>query len=728
MNHKFVVRSILTISMFFFLGLGFFLSAQDVKVEEETPASGEQNKPQAPLVEEKKSDEGKKKEFDLGKVVVTGTGKKTYYKDSPVPTRTIDRKRIEKTSSGNIYEIVEGQNGVLPGVECQNCNFSELRINGLGSKYNQMLVNGLPLIGSLSSVYILQQFPEILIEDVEIVKGGGSALYGGGAVGGVMDIHLRKPDKNQSEIKLTQSMIEGKTPTTDVSFAQSHVSDNMGLTGFGNLHYQNAHDVNGDGFSDIGIMKGGSLGFNGYIQPTMDTELTYMGTSIQEERRGGNALNDEPHNAGITEGMNTLINMGALSWNQRVMAGFDYDIYAAFSSTERKSYFGGNRGWDETPLETSDDTNDTGIEAYGRTKAVDYTSGTNLRYDGGIWRALLGYQVQYNELIDRATGRTTKSYAKETITDHGVITQAEWIPVKAFTMLAGVRTDVNSQIDDPIVSPRVNLLYHITKELDIRGMYSSGFAAPRTYVEDLHLGVYEGLPRTTKNDKGLKPEKSQTYGGNLVMDAKRGKVSYGFELGGYYTDLKDAFELTPYDDEDADTDPDYNLRKNSSGASSLASDVSVNFGYDFNATHSLEVEAGVNYIKAEYEKAVVYDETIDLKDKRFLKTPEVSGNLLLIYSLARWTFTSDVVWTGPMLILNETEGKLKTTDSFFDVGLQIAYAFYVKDNTKWEVFGGIKNIADSYQNDLMKGYDRDPAYIYGPSLPRTYYLGLKGTL
>ncbi len=724
MNHKFIIRNILKIAIFTFLGLGFFLNAQDVRLEEETPASGEQDKPQTPLAEEKKSDEGKKAEYDLGKVVVTGTGKKSYYKDSPVPTRIIDRKRIEKTSSGNIYEIVEGQNGVLPGVECQNCNFSELRINGLGSKYNQMLVNGLPLISSLNSVYILQQFPEILIEDIEIVKGGGSALYGGGAVGGVMDIHLRKPDKNQSEIKVTQSMIEGKTPVTDVSFAQSHVTDNMGLTGFGNLHYQNAHDVNGDGFSDIGIMKGGSLGFNGYVQPTMDTELTYMGTSIKEERRGGNALTDEPHNAGITEGMNTFINMGALSWNQRIMAGFDYDFYAAFSATERQSYFGGNRGWDETPGDTSDDTDDSGFETYGRTNAVDYTSGTNLRYDGGIWRALLGYQVQYNELTDRATGRTTKSSTKETVTDHGVITQAEWIPVKAFTMLAGVRTDVNSQMDDPIVSPRVNLLYHITKELDIRAMYSSGFAAPQTYAEDLHLGVYEGNPRKTKNDKGLKPERSQTYGGNLVMDAKKGKTSYGFELGGYYTELKDAFKLTPYD-ADGDNTADYNLRKNSSGASSLASDVSVNLGYDFNATHSLEAEAGVNYIKAEYEKAVEYG---NLKEKRFLKTPDVSGNLLLIYSLARWTFTSDVVWTGPMKVLNETEGKLKKTDSFFDMGIQIAYAFYVKDNIRWEVFGGIKNIVDSYQGDLMKGYDRDPAYIYGPSLPRTYYFGLKGSL
>lgn len=675
--------------------------------------------------------EEKAEEYDLGKVVVTGTKRKSRYKDSPVPTRIISRQKIENTGSSNLFEALEGENGVIPMVECGNCYFTEVRINGLGNQYNQILINGLPLFGSLSSVYILQQLPETIIGNIELIKGGGSALYGGGAVGGIIDVQLRRPDHTHTEIKTTESRLDGRSGIHELSFNQSHISENglHGFTGFGSLRMQDPYDYNNDGFSELGKMRGLNAGFTGFVAPSVNSELTYMAITISERRRGGNDFDEEYHNSGLVEALESDMNIAGLKWSQRIMPTFDYDLYASMSHLKRRSYFGANKDfdlnntYDSTTLGIQAGSEDSFTESYGRSEEISYVSGTDFNFDLGKYRALLGYQLQYDQLKDRATGRETTASTKEINENHGLITQAEWLPTGAITLLAGLRTDFHNKIDDPILSPRINLLYNITKNLDLRTMYSAGFTAPRTYIEDLHLGVYEGEPRDTRNAENLKPEKSDTYGGNLVFQKRSGNLIYGFETGGYYTKIKDAFNVAPIDTDNDGTN-DYNLRTNSSGATSIASDLSINGGYDFGADHQIDVSMGVNYTNTQYDVSQEYGSQ---KEKHFLRVPQISGNFRVFYLINRFTFNIDTVIMGPMQVFHERVDKIKKTGSFFDMGTRIAYTFYSENEHEWEVFAGIKNIFDSFQQDIDTGYDRDPAYFYGPALPRTFYFGTTGS-
>lgn len=131
--------------------------------------------------------------LELSQVVVTGTRTSHFVKDVPIRTEVLTSQALTKKNAQNLYEALEGVPGIRVEQQCQFCNFSEVRMQGLGAEHTQVLIDGEPVYSGLAGVYGLQQFGTNDIDRLEVVKGAGSALYGSSAVAGAINIISKEP-------------------------------------------------------------------------------------------------------------------------------------------------------------------------------------------------------------------------------------------------------------------------------------------------------------------------------------------------------------------------------------------------------------------------------------------------------------------------------------------------------------------------------------------------------
>ena len=124
-------------------------------------------------------------------------------RDAPVRTEVVSREFVEQIGARTLADAVEYTTGVRVENNCQNCNFSQVRLLGLEGPYTQILMDGQPTLSSLAQVYGLEQIPARLIDRVEVTKGGGTALLGPGSVGGVINVVTREPATRGAQFDTT---------------------------------------------------------------------------------------------------------------------------------------------------------------------------------------------------------------------------------------------------------------------------------------------------------------------------------------------------------------------------------------------------------------------------------------------------------------------------------------------------------------------------------------------
>ncbi|MBU2471445.1 MAG: carboxypeptidase-like regulatory domain-containing protein [Bacteroidetes bacterium] len=245
--------------------------------------------------------------IEMGTVVVTGTNSPRLYEDSPVKTEIIPNILIRQQNAYNLAQALGLQTGVSVENDCNNCNFTQVRILGFEGKYTQILIDGDPVISSLGGVYGLEHYPKEMIEQIEIVKGGGSALYGGGAIAGTINLITRKPAFNRSRISYFGGSVGNSYDQQISATAEMVNKDNTsGFFAYGSTRSRNPYDRNGDGFSELGELKNETIGFDWYSNPFESSDLQISFHRIFEERRGGENFDRPVHEAGISNGFNTL--------------------------------------------------------------------------------------------------------------------------------------------------------------------------------------------------------------------------------------------------------------------------------------------------------------------------------------------------------------------------------------------------------------------------------------
>ena len=202
--------------------------------------------------------------MDLDEIVVTGTKTFKRMTDSPVMVGVLSSQALDNVQACNLSDGLKFQPGLRVETDCQTCNYTQLRMNGLGGGYSQILVNGRPIFSPLTGLYGLEQLPVNMIERIEIIRGGGSSLYGSSAIGGTVNVITKTPKKNGYELNYIHQSIDGRTNDDQLTANATLVSKNKnsGISLFGTHRQRGFYDANGDNFSEIPLIENTSFGAN----------------------------------------------------------------------------------------------------------------------------------------------------------------------------------------------------------------------------------------------------------------------------------------------------------------------------------------------------------------------------------------------------------------------------------------------------------------------------------
>jgi outer membrane receptor for ferrienterochelin and colicins len=659
---------------------------------------------------------------ELDPIVVTGTRSERRLSEVPVRTEVVDRREIEKTNARTIADAVEWTTGVRVENDCQNCNFQQVRLLGLQGNFTQILNDGRPSLSSLASVYGVDQIPAALVDRVEIVKGGGSALYGPGAIAGVINLIPRTPEENGGYLKYGYDSFGGRpNQTYEGAVDLVAASGQAGLTVFGQHHGMAAFDYNNDGFSDISMRDAWSGGTRLFWKPTDQTRLTLDYLYSQEERRGGDRLDRPVTQALIAEYIHSRLHQGGLRWEHELNDRLSYEFNVSGTFTKRDTYYGG--GMDPN--------------AFGNSESPVFFADALTHYKvNEQLRLTLGAQYQYENMEDAQPAYNR--FTDQTVENTGILTQAEWEPTQRWSVVGGARLDWNSLLDDPVLSPRLAVKYLATPDLAVRASYSSGFRAPQVFDEDLHITQAGGTAQVIRNDPGLTEETSRSL--TLGMEWKPGFSSspgpapasgknpkgllsapparhpLTLESNLFYTRLSDTFDLQ--ETNDVQTPEQEFTRFNSADAAVYG--VEFNLAWELNEMFRLDL--GYVEQRSRFDSA-----SGDFGSRNFDRTPERYGVLGLTVDTAWCEVFLGAKYTGSMEVPHYAgfiaEDRLENSPSFLTFDLGLSKTIPLKDRQSVTLTAGVKNIFDDYQDDLDRGPDRDSAYIYGPRYPRQFYVG-----
>lgn len=655
--------------------------------------------------------------FDMDEVVVTGSRNETNKRESATIVNVLSAKLFETTASNNVAEALNFQPGLRVEYSCSNCGVPQLRINGLEGQYSQILLDSRPIFSSLATVYGLEQLPAGMIERVEVVRGGGSALFGSNAIGGVVNIITKEPLRNSLVLSNNSGFLQGGGTDINTTLNGSFVTDDYkaGVYIFGMLKNRSSYDRDSDGFSEIPKVNSETVGFRGYYKLTSSSRLTAEYHHIREFRRGGNHMDRPPHEADIAEQLQHNIDGGGLKYdfftpdNKHRM-----NFYTSVQNISRESYFGTNRN----------------PNAYGTTK--DFTLVAGGQYAYSMDRLLfmpaqltVGAEYSGTSLDDKMLGYN-RTIEQNSIC-YGLFFQNEW-KNEQFSFLLGGRLDKHNKVKKPIFSPRVNVRYSPTEKIGFRASYSSGYRAPQTYEEDLHVAAVGGEVAFISVAPDLRPEYSQSLSGSVDLYHRFGSVETNLLVEGFYTNLDDVFAL-----QENGFDADSNLlleRRNASGAVIKGINLELKVGF----SPKLILDGGFTFQSSKYKEPEVWSNHPGIIPQRqMFRAPDQYGYLSLNYlPTKKLSATVSGNYTGTMLVQHYAgfipEDAETQTPRFLDMGMRLSYDFSLSPQVKLQLNGGIKNVFDSFQNDLDRGVMRDAGYIYGPAMPRNYYVGVKLSL
>ena len=635
----------------------------------------------------------------LEEVVISGTLRQVSKLKSAVQIELYSADFFRATPKASFFEAIEGINGVRPQLNCNICNTGDIHINGQEGANTMVLIDGLPLVSGLSTVYGLSGIPQSLIKQVEVIKGPASTLYGSEAIGGVINLITKLPE-NVHRFNIDAYTTSWGELNVDLG-AKYQLKSVQGLIGVNYFNYSNPIDNNEDGFTDLTLQHRISI-FNKIKMKRNSIAFRYF----YEDRWGGE-----------------------MNWNSDYRGGTQ--VYGESIYTSRIEVFGKYDVSENLFLQYSLNNHDQN-SVYGSTS---YNALQTIGFLQGIYskalknhNLLVGATYRYTSYDDN----TPATQTKEVTTLPGLFIQDEWKLGNSQTLLSGIRYDRNSIYGD-IWTPRLNYKWASNDESSIvRLGFGTGYRVVNVFTED-HAALTGARDVVFTED--ILPEKSWNVNvnWNQKLYSKFGTI-FDLDLSVFKTEFSNR--ILP----DYETNPNQIIYSNLDGKS-VTQGITLNI--NSLSANGLKVNLGATFIDS---KIIQNNET----EYPFL-TENFSGNYRVSYTLFNPKITFDLSGTviGPMKL--PLLGPLDTRDPKSPVinimNLQSTYSF-----KEFELYAGIKNIFNfkPASNSIARAFDPfdtgvefgsnghviatpnntnalsfDPSYVYYSNQGTNGFLGLR---
>jgi outer membrane receptor for ferrienterochelin and colicins len=649
---------------------------------------------------------------ELNEVVVSGTLKPVKRLESAVPVEVYSPTFFKKNPTPSIYDALQNINGVRPQLNCGVCNTGDIHINGLEGPYTLVMIDGMPIVSSLSTVYGLSGIPNSLVERIEIVKGPASSLYGSEAVGGLINIITKNPTNAPtfSADYFTTSYFESNLDlATKFNVGKKAIS----LIGINYFNYDQVIDKDKDNFTDVTLSERISVFNKWSFKRNHNRLFTIAARGMYEDRWGGDIRwekkyrgGDEIYGESIYTKRAELIGSYQLPFEEKLMLSFSGNVHYQDSRYGTTSYIANQK--------------------------IGFLQ---LTWDKKIGRndLLAGIASRYTYYDDNTP--TTKEAENTWLP--GIFVQDEITFSPKSQVLLGMRYDYNS-IHGSIFTPRFAYRFKVNENTIFRLNAGTGFRVVNLFTED-HAALTGSRDVIIKND--LKPEQSVNVNLNYIQKINFGNGTFmGIETTAFYTRFSNKI-ISDYE-----TNPNEIIYDNIDGYA-ISQGISTNVDLNF--------PSGLKFIVG---ATVLDNKNVEngISERPFL-TENFTGTWSVSYKIQPWNLSMD--YTGnvysPMKLplLSETDPRSPNSPWYSIQNIQFTYSGW-KD---FEVYGGIKNLLNftSKQNnpflisrtndpfdknvqydsagkvlvtpDNPYGLTFDTTYVYGQNQTIRGFLGLRYT-
>lgn len=642
-------------------------------------------------------------------VVISGTMKEVSKMDSPIPVEVYSPALFLKNPTPNIFESLSMINGVQPQLNCNVCNTGDIHINGMEGPYTMVLLDGMPIVSSLSTVYGLAGIPNSLVKRIEIVKGPASTLYGSEAVGGLINIITQDPVTSPA-LKTDISVTSLQEYNVDLS-TRWKLKNARALLGLNYYNFSNTLDINEDHFTDITQQQRISL-FNKWdFQRKENRSASIAFRYVYEDRWGGELEwtqqdrgSDEVYGESIFTNRVELIGNYQLPFKTQNIF-FDY----SFNYHLQDSYYGRN--------------------PYMADQLVSFSQ---LRWDkkAGRHDLLFGLPFRYVYYDDNtpATGTSESGGINQPMKTFlpGIFVQDEFQFSNQLTILTGIRYDHHNHHGN-IISPRVSFKYSPDKNNTFRLSTGNGFRVVNLFTED-HAALTGSRQVIIENE--LKPEESWNVNLNYATTVSHNNGFIGFDASVFYTYFTNKIVG------DFITDPASIIYDNLEGHA-ISKGITINADVAF--ANTLKIITGITLMDV-YQKEKRAGEEVKIPQ---LFAPRVSGTYSISYFVDRLGLSFDLTGrlNGPMYLpVVPNDFRPAQSPWFTIMNLQVTKAF----TNGLEFYAGVKNILnfipadpllrpfDPFNKNVTEnnpdGYTFDTSYNYAPVQGIKGFTGLRYTL
>lgn len=658
----------------------------------------------------------------LDQVVLSSSSTPISKKGSINNINILNSEIFYKTNSSTLFDGLKFQPGLRTFRTCHNCNSSEISINGLPSVYSQILIDGRPIFSGVSSIYGLEQIPSDIIERVEVTKGGGS-IYSPYSIAGTLNIITKKNIDNRYSANANFGLIEGITPDINSNFSTSFISDdkNYNTYIFGNIHSRNPHDFNKDGYSELTKIRTSTLGIKNNFNIN-DKIITLELVNIRDFKRGGSMNMEIPDNLSLlSESVTSNLYLGGASLEGKYFDDFKYSYYFNFQDNYITPFYGGRDSI----------TSEPDWKGYCLLRSTVYLAGSehNFITDNfitGKSNFTFGVNYKHDFLKDSKPGYNI--LINQNVNNIDFYLQDIWDINDNLSIILGLRGDFYNikYIDDKktgfYTTPRMNLKYNLGEYIFKLG-YSRGARAPQIYGESIHSEVSGGLITQILLSKDIKQENSNSFSGSIIFSPLIDDFNLEFSIDGFYNIIEN-----PFISEESNI-PSLHTRniifKNGSGAEAIG----FSFEGKINYIDKYILQLNTTLQNNKYKDAVKWSNDIE-GTRFFLRTPNIYGGAIFTYKYSE-NFDLNISgnYTGRQYIPHYSgyvaNDKLEHVNDFFDFNFKITYNTSLLNNLNTTLSFSVNNIFNTYQKDLDRTNLRDANYIYGPSNPRIFSIGLK---